>query len=258
MTFGEKLSRLRKENNYTQEQIADLLEVSRQSVSKWESDLAYPETDKVIKLATLFDCSLDYLLKEETENRKGEESDIARKEDSLTVHFPHFEKKSKRTLFGLPLYHINVGYGRSAKGIIAIGLASYGFISIGLFSVGLFSIGIFAIGLLALGIISLGIISLGAVAMGILALGAVSIGILSIGAMSVGSFSIGNNAIGHYFAYGDEANAMIAVGRTSANGSLFSKVGSLNGGEISLVKALLDEQVPGILGWAKEIVKSFL
>lgn len=65
MTFGEKLSKLRKENNYTQEQLADALNVSRQSVSKWESNIAYPETDKLICLARLFECSTDYLLKDE-------------------------------------------------------------------------------------------------------------------------------------------------------------------------------------------------
>jgi transcriptional regulator with XRE-family HTH domain len=63
MTLGYKLAKLRKEHNYTQEQLAAVLGVSRQSVSKWESDLAYPETDKLIRLSELFDCSLDYLLK---------------------------------------------------------------------------------------------------------------------------------------------------------------------------------------------------
>ncbi len=48
MTIGEKLAKLRKEHNYTQEEFAALLEVSRQAVSKWESDLAYPETDRLI------------------------------------------------------------------------------------------------------------------------------------------------------------------------------------------------------------------
>ena len=64
MTFGEKLSKARKENNYTQEQLADILGVSRQSISKWESDVTYPETDKLIRLSELFHCSLDYLLKD--------------------------------------------------------------------------------------------------------------------------------------------------------------------------------------------------
>ena len=67
MTLGDKLSRLRKENNYTQEQFADILEVSRQTVSKWESDIAYPETDKLIRISTLYHCSLDYLLKDTVE-----------------------------------------------------------------------------------------------------------------------------------------------------------------------------------------------
>ena len=41
MTFGEKLARKRKENNYTQEQLAQLLDVSQQSVSKWESEVSH-------------------------------------------------------------------------------------------------------------------------------------------------------------------------------------------------------------------------
>lgn len=65
MTLGEKISKQRKELNYTQEQIAEILGVSRQSISKWESDIAYPETEKLIELGKLFDCSMDYLLKEE-------------------------------------------------------------------------------------------------------------------------------------------------------------------------------------------------
>lgn len=71
MTFGEKISKPRKEYNYTQEQFADMLGVSRQSVSKWESDIAYPETDKLIKMGKLFDCSMDYLLKENIIEKNG-------------------------------------------------------------------------------------------------------------------------------------------------------------------------------------------
>lgn len=68
MALGEKIAKQRKELNYTQEQLADILGVSRQSISKWESDIAYPETDKLIKL---FDCSMDYLLKEEVTEKSG-------------------------------------------------------------------------------------------------------------------------------------------------------------------------------------------
>lgn len=70
MTTGEKLSKLRRENNYTQEQLADLLNVSRQSISKWESDVAFPETDKLIQISKLFNCSIDYLLKVDIEQKE--------------------------------------------------------------------------------------------------------------------------------------------------------------------------------------------
>lgn len=71
MALGEKIAKQRKELNYTQEQLADILGVSRQSISKWESDIAYPETDKLIELGKLFDCSMDYLLKEEVTEKSG-------------------------------------------------------------------------------------------------------------------------------------------------------------------------------------------
>lgn len=71
MTLGEKLSKLRKEYNYTQEQLADILGVSRQSISKWESDISYPETDKLIELGKLFECSMDYLLKDDITEKDG-------------------------------------------------------------------------------------------------------------------------------------------------------------------------------------------
>ena len=73
MTLGDKLSKLRKENNYTQEQLADVLGVSRQAISKWESDVTYPETDKLIRICKLFHCSTDYLLMED-ENRAGQQN----------------------------------------------------------------------------------------------------------------------------------------------------------------------------------------
>ncbi len=67
MTIGDKLTKLRKEQNLTQEQFAEILQVSRQSVSKWELDISYPDTEKLIRISKLFDCSLDYLLKDEIE-----------------------------------------------------------------------------------------------------------------------------------------------------------------------------------------------
>ena len=67
MTIVEKIVKLRKEQNLTQEQFAELLKVSRQSVSKWELNVTYPDTEKLIRISKLFHCSLDYLLKDEIE-----------------------------------------------------------------------------------------------------------------------------------------------------------------------------------------------
>ena len=87
MTLGEKLSKLRKEYNYTQEQLADILGVSRQSISKWESDIAYPETEKLIELGKLFDCSMDYLLKDDIIDKNSVMS------QALDQRLEHFSKK---------------------------------------------------------------------------------------------------------------------------------------------------------------------
>lgn len=65
MKFSEKLQTLRKNKKMSQEQLADLMEVSRQSVSKWESGQAYPEMDKLLMLCKIFDCSLDDLTNDE-------------------------------------------------------------------------------------------------------------------------------------------------------------------------------------------------
>ena len=63
MNFSEKLFTLRKAKNLTQEQLAEQLDVSRQSISKWESGQATPELEKIIALSAIFDVTTDYLLK---------------------------------------------------------------------------------------------------------------------------------------------------------------------------------------------------
>lgn len=63
MDLSEKLLTLRKANDLTQEQLAEKLDVSRQSVSKWESGQAIPEIDKIVALSTVFNVTTDYLLK---------------------------------------------------------------------------------------------------------------------------------------------------------------------------------------------------
>lgn len=77
MTTGEKLAFLRKKNGITQEELSDILKVSRQSVSRWEMDAAFPETDKLIRLSKLFDCSIDYLLKSDYQEQEQNAGQIS-------------------------------------------------------------------------------------------------------------------------------------------------------------------------------------
>lgn len=63
MTFGERLYELRKDKNISQEELADLLDVSRQSISKWENDKAYPEMTRLLFMSDFFGVSLDYLMR---------------------------------------------------------------------------------------------------------------------------------------------------------------------------------------------------
>ncbi|MEG2024847.1 MAG: helix-turn-helix transcriptional regulator [Gordonibacter sp.] len=62
MSFRDNMRHLRATRNMTQEQLAMLLGVSRQSVSKWEAERAYPEMDKLIRMCALFECTLDELV----------------------------------------------------------------------------------------------------------------------------------------------------------------------------------------------------
>ena len=69
MSFRTNLQYLRAERHMTQEQLAMLLGVSRQSVTKWEAEKSYPEMDKLIKMCQIFECSLDDLVQGDLTDR---------------------------------------------------------------------------------------------------------------------------------------------------------------------------------------------
>ena len=71
--LAENLKKIRKENNLSQEQLAEDLGVSRQAISKWESKSAYPEMDKIIALCDKFNLNIDDLLHKDIKEVKGEE-----------------------------------------------------------------------------------------------------------------------------------------------------------------------------------------
>lgn len=208
MDFNEKLIELRKEKGWSQEELGNRLEVTRQTVSKWELGQTTPEMNKLIEISNIFGISLDKLLNNDQYTSKNEITYIPIKS--------HYEYKSKKTLFGLPFVHINIGRGLyKAKGIIAIGNISIGVLSIGILSLGVLSIGVLSLGLLALASVALGVIACGGVSIGILALGGLAIGILSIGGLSLGIYSIGGCAIANNIALGGYAQGHIAIGHTT-------------------------------------------
>ena len=83
MSIGEKIVEARKANNLTQEQLAELMGVTRQSISRWEQNVAYPEVEKILRLSDILNVSCDYLLNE-NETRKSITSDEKEKQSVVT------------------------------------------------------------------------------------------------------------------------------------------------------------------------------
>ena len=63
MTIADRIQTLRKSKGMSQEELADAAGVSRQAVSKWESEQSIPDIDKIVTLSEIFDVTTDYLLK---------------------------------------------------------------------------------------------------------------------------------------------------------------------------------------------------
>lgn len=285
MTTGQKIAKYRRERGMTQDGLADALGVSRQAVSKWESDAAFPETEKLVRISRLLGCSIDELLKEEGRpqheaargcGQAGQKGTAVCAASFVRCRcIAEYEYKSARTLFGLPLVHINLGWGKTAKGIFAMGFKARGIVSVGFLSLGLLSFGCLSLGLISVGALALGALSLGAVAAGlVLALGAAAFGFIAYGALAVGFFSAGALAVAQFVAVGDYAFAAVPVGRTVSSGGalynfymtvsqtpLFSRVvyydgGAFVDGEAALARAIA-EFVPRFLRPIAELFASY-
>jgi transcriptional regulator with XRE-family HTH domain len=102
MTLGEKIYELRTQHNLSQGDLANKLDVSRQSISKWENGNSTPDLEKIVKLADIFNVSLDELIK----NEEKEETIVDTPEASLTSQSNTREKK--------------IGKGLLIAGIISI------------------------------------------------------------------------------------------------------------------------------------------
>lgn len=72
-TFGEKVRKIRKENNLTQQQLADKLFATPQAISKWEHDQGMPSLDKITDMAKIFSVDINYFLGDEIEKDKRQD-----------------------------------------------------------------------------------------------------------------------------------------------------------------------------------------
>ena len=104
MTFGEKLKSIRKRAQMSQEKLAEKLGVSRQAITKWETDMGMPEIENLMAISALFDLSLDELL--------SGQKDVAEKTDYL------FESVTEYDIDGPKRYDLKLG---AAKRIVLSG-----------------------------------------------------------------------------------------------------------------------------------------
>ena len=87
MTLAEKIVHLRIVNNISQEGLANLLKVSRQSISKWESGESLPQLDKIVELSKIFKISVDELVNDDIVIHRGKKIDIPISENEKTKYF---------------------------------------------------------------------------------------------------------------------------------------------------------------------------
>ena len=261
MRFEEKLQKLRKEKGLSQEALAEMLDVSRQAISKWEGGFSYPEMEKLIALTEIFGVTLDSLVKDGTlEDDRGNVAHAP----FWTTRGSFFEYKSERKMFGLPLVHINIGWGaKKAKGVLAIGNIATGILSIGLLSKGILAIGLLSLGVIGIGALSIALLlSIGSIAIGTFAIGALAIGVFALGALAIGMFTTGALSLGTHIAIGYNAHGHIAIGRIVSGVREFvdTSPGNLNLSAISgsEVREAIYEEFPGMWRWITNLMTSFL
>lgn len=92
MNLADNLKRIRKDNNLSQEQLAEKLGVSRQAVSKWESGVSYPEMDKVIQICNLFELNINEFINEDIKEVKEKKEVQVRNNKYISSFFDYITK----------------------------------------------------------------------------------------------------------------------------------------------------------------------
>lgn len=249
MTFNEKLTELRKSKGWSQEQLGEKVNVSRQTVSKWELGLTTPEMEKLIELSSIFGISIDELAGKSTpqQNDFNDKHTENTGKNSL-LSLIHYEYKSKTHIGSMPLVHINTT--GKAKGIVAIGIFSKGIFSLGLISLGILSTGLISLGLLAIAGLAFGGAAIGGIAVGLLAIGGFALGLLSLGGLAIGFYSMGGCAIAKNIALGGYAQGHIAIGDVTSGEFCFNTINNsmrLANSTVSELKEVIKSEFPNTL-----------
>ena len=220
MNLGEKILELRKKSGFSQERLAEKVDVTRQTISNWELGETSPNPNQLKLLSKALNVSIDELLDNEEFISDSEEKENKKKAYG-------FEYISKKKIKNIPLVHINFGFGhgiKKAKGIIAIGDMARGVVALGMLSMGLFSMGILSLGLISIGVLTLGLlVSMGSISVGALAMGGVAIGLLAMGGVAVGLYSLGGVSVAKFIAAGGLARGFIAIGKDVQGTIVFVK-----------------------------------
>lgn len=108
MTLGENIVRLRTQKNWSQGDLADALDISRQSVSKWETDASIPELDKLLKLSELFGVTLDELVRGEDAPKAETAAPAAQAVPASFTPQTSSEQEKRHTIAGTILLCIGV------------------------------------------------------------------------------------------------------------------------------------------------------
>ena len=104
MNFSEKLLTLRKAKDLTQEQLAEKLDVSRQSVSKWESGQVTPDLEKLVEISAIFDVTTDYLLKSSEIDDLSVKTEMLEKQQQMML----LREQKKQRTFECVMYSVAV------------------------------------------------------------------------------------------------------------------------------------------------------
>ncbi|MBQ7012746.1 MAG: helix-turn-helix transcriptional regulator [Oscillospiraceae bacterium] len=256
MTFHEKLMQLRREHGWSQEQLAEQLGVTRQTVSKWELGSTTPEMNKLLEMSRIFGISIDELTGNTAFSAKPQETAAVPERKPLLRQLT-FEYKSKRMIGRLPLVHIHIGLlPKVAKGVFAIGNVALGGCALGLVSAGVLSLGLLAVGVLVLGALAAGVLSFGGISAGILAVGGVALGVFAVGGVACGVYALGGCAIASQIAFGGYASAPVAIGDAAEGMHTFL----VNDAPVTYeaVEAAIEQSCPHTPGFVKRLLEGLV